>query len=1270
MKKHNLLLLGLLLLTSLFLKAENNRYCKVVQSDYNKISLVLQAGDISATNIKIPNAIYTQIEIDGFYPSSNVGDPNLPVLSQLIEIPICKGVSFKVINSESMVYPASQLGIEHQLYPTQPSYSKSEEGPFPFVKNDNTYTTNEFYGTDVIRIENVGIARNKKLANIYFSPIKYNPVSNEIKITKSIEIEITFEDSDVEATRRMKKLHYSPMFSVKTNIANNIEKDLYTTGPLKYLIVSHASFRGQLDDFVQWKKRKGFLVDIVYTDDANVGSTSSSIQSYIKTQYTNATPENPAPTYVLLVGDVQQIPPFDSRITSSSLNDHITDLYYFTWTDGDIIPDCYYGRFSAQTVGQLTPQIEKTLMYEQYLMEDPSYLDKALVVAGVDGGSQGDFGYTHADPVIHYLEENYVNTNYGYTSVTSYYNPASGTSAAETGVYNALSNGVGYANYTAHCNYNCWGEPYFDLSDVNRMQNTQKFGLMIGNCCLSNKFDVSECLGEALLRKNNYRGAVGYIGGSNSTYWNQDYWWAVGVRSINTSTCPTPTYNAANLGAYDHLFHTHNEAYTDWYTSNGAIIMAGNMAVQTSTTSENYKKYYWEIYHLMGDPSVMSYLTQADSMTINVNTTLFNDAENLIVQVAPYSYVALKDNNNNLIASTFANANGDATLNFSPLNTVGVFELVASAQNYKTAFVDINVIAPEGPFVYVQNIEPQNDRQPIIGDDVRLDIDIANVGVENAENVWVEISSTNTKKLLVYDTMINVGNLSVEQSYTISPTIHILSSTTNGEQLSLNIKIHYSTDETTNYTYRFSAMGYSISRTRMELENSNIERVSFAPGDTITLTVKYKNDGNIAFRNLRNNIYSTNSLIDFTNNRTNIALLPIDNEIELGYTIRLNESLIQNVVVPVYITLSNNVYTYTDTISISLDATTENFETGDFTKFSWNNTSNNPWEITSSQKYKGSYSMRSKTNLNDNSTSQISITWTSTIDDSISYYRKTSSEANYDKFYFYIDDTEMENMSGVTAWERAAFYIPAGTHTFTFAYTKDYSVSKESDCAWIDNIHLPLNTTAAYTYITDTVCQGTTFVNGNINVNTANLEPGNHYYIDSTSTENIRFIMLTVSGTPNVSISGNTDIAQGESTKLTASGADKYMWNNGETLPEMQVMPSATTIYTVVGYAKGCDNDTASIKVIVDGIGLMDMEEISNIALYPNPTNKYVSINSDIDIKKITVFNTMGQMVDMIDTQCSKSYKWNVEKYINGTYLLLIEFTDGRTKRMQLMVVE
>ena len=40
-----------------------------------------------------------------------------------------------------------------------------------------------------------------------------------------------------------------------------------------------------------------------YTNDPNVGSTTTSIHAFIKDMYDNATASDPAPTYLLIVGD-------------------------------------------------------------------------------------------------------------------------------------------------------------------------------------------------------------------------------------------------------------------------------------------------------------------------------------------------------------------------------------------------------------------------------------------------------------------------------------------------------------------------------------------------------------------------------------------------------------------------------------------------------------------------------------------------------------------------------------------------------------------------------------------------------------------------------------------------------------------------------------------------------------------------------------------------------------------------------------------------------
>ena len=94
--------------------------------------------------------------------------------------------------------------------------------------------------------------------------------------------------------------------------------------------------------------------------------------------------------------------------------------------------------------------------------------------------------------------------NYLYGSGSPITSDMSGASAANIA---DVSAGVRFANYTAHCGSSGWSDPSFENSDVNGLQNNDRFGFMIGNCCQSNKFDDNVCFGEKILRSNN-KGAV------------------------------------------------------------------------------------------------------------------------------------------------------------------------------------------------------------------------------------------------------------------------------------------------------------------------------------------------------------------------------------------------------------------------------------------------------------------------------------------------------------------------------------------------------------------------------------------------------------------------------------------------------------------------------------------------------------------------------------------------------------------------------------------
>jgi PKD repeat protein len=655
-------------------------------------------SEMIAEQKQTPAGSFTEIHLPDFTFRYNDGNPSIPVYSRLIEIPGLAEVVIQVKSYTTQTIQLSDYGIYDKIIPAQPTYSKSTDPEdIIFVYNETAYQVNDFSQGELISVEYQGMARGVGVAQLLIDPVRYNPATNQLLIFNNIVFEITFQPGSYSQYLEEKDRVYSPLFNSLYNKLPNFifppEKDLITQYPIKYVIVSPPMFRDSLEKFVQWKTQKGFRVIEAYTDNPAVGTTSASIKTYLQGLYNSATPEDPPPTFVLIVGDVAQIPAF-----AGTAGSHPSDMYYVEYTGGgDYIPEAYIGRFSATTISQLMPQINKTLLYEKFTMPVSTYMDTVVMIAGVDG----TFAITHGNGQINYGTNNYFNSSNGIFSHTYLY-PTSNESWVDADMRQKVGKGAGLANYTAHCNETGWGDPTFSNSHIPQMANLNKYGLMIGNCCLSNKFDYSECFGEAMLRVPN-KGAVGYLGGSNNTYWNEDFWWGVGYTATVTAN---PTYSATGLGAYDRVFHDHGELYADWFVTNSQINYGGNLAVQASTTS--LKKYYWEIYHVMGDPSVMTYLWNPDPLFMNYSAPLIVGDQSLLVNCEPFTLVALSVNNQ-LLDAQFSGAGNSVTLQFSSITSTGTALIVGTKQNRAPQIHEIDIeeinMPVDAQIMQIQNIQ-------------------------------------------------------------------------------------------------------------------------------------------------------------------------------------------------------------------------------------------------------------------------------------------------------------------------------------------------------------------------------------------------------------------------------------------------------------------------------------------------------------------------------------------------------------------------------------
>ena len=1073
MKKYILLFFSLLVISPLFTRdiklTESSNQFKIVSNSTSEFTFVNYLSNISFKRIKKDNQRFVKILVDGYGENANSGEAELPALEELIDVPIDSDILIEIINKEEKLVSLSDYNLSAPIFPSQPSILKSQNiEDVPFYHNTDYYSFDGFYKNDIVKTEFLGVMRGRRLARLSINPFSYNPVTNEINVVTKLEVKISFQNYDQVKDNHNKQKYFSPefekLFKTCINYKSDSYKDVITTYPVKYVIISDPMFQTAIQPLVEWKTRKGFEVIEGYTNDPMVGNTTSSIHAFIKSMYDNATLTNPPPTYLLIVGDDAQVPSF-SGLTGS----HLSDMYYCEFDgNGDFYPEMYYGRFSATTAGEVEAQVSKTLSHEQYTFSDPSFLDDIVLVAGVDASMAPTYG----NGQINYGTDNYFNLNAGLNVHTYLY--GSGTPitsdqpAASAAIISDISNGSSFANYTAHCGSSGWGDPSFVVSDINGLQNYDKFGVLIGNCCQSNKFDVPECFGEAILRASN-KGAVGYIGGSNNTYWDEDYWWAVGNTSNFTSN---PTYAGTGLAVYDCLMHENGEQEEDWFITTGQMIHSGNLAVTQAGGSEHY---YWEIYHVMGDPSLMPYIGVPTSLNVSHSSVIPVGTSTVDVNAEEHSYVAISMNGI-LLDAQIVGSSGLVSLNFNAINNVGIADIVVTKQFRQPYQGTIQVISPTGPYVIYSssdiNDNTGNNNQQVDYDEfISLNVDIENVGSIDASMVNVSIS-TNDPFISLINSSDIVNVVPSQQVISINNpfTFQVANNVPDQHSVVFDLDI---TDNLGNAWNSY--INLSINAPKLEHISYYIDDAILGngngrldAGESADLVVEVTNIGHSNIGAVISSISCLSPYITINNTSSSLSSINVNTSQYVIFNITTNSNTPVGTYVEFQFDLNNGSYFYNNILSEIIGIIDEDYETGDLTQYAWDNDVDYPWYIDNVNVYEGVSSCKSGDNLPDNAVSNLKLNIDVIAPGDISFFKFVSSEQDYDFLQFYIDGNKQGEWSGIdNSWSYVSFPVSVGYHELEWEYDKDGGWEDGEDCAWIDYIVFPPINIGQSTYIID-----------------------------------------------------------------------------------------------------------------------------------------------------------------------------------------------------------
>ena len=851
------------------LRSTNKAEC--VKSDMKSLKATFSFSGLEAFETKTDRGVFSTVSLPNTVVGGNVGDPQIPVVNKLIAVPVGATPNIRVTNYSTTDYKLEEYGI-HRLSPRQPDIEKDEKPAF--VYNEAAYQKRGLSSEPIVRASVNGTMRGVRVGQFSIEPVSYDPVNNTLRVFNDIEVEVSFDGADAKATEDLLVKTYSPYFDVlyKQLFNGRAVRDVFEDhpdlwrSPVRMLVIANRMFEECIQDWVAWKTTKGIYVDVNYTDV--IGTSASAIKSFIQTKYAQN-----APTFLVIMGDQDQVVP---SIASASQTSCVSDLDYSS-VDGDEFVDMFHSRISAETTAEMTAILNKALEYEQYTMPDPSYLNNVLLIAGADSG----WGITVGRPTIWYATNYYYNTAHGFSNVYEY------TTDNYTNCYAPLSSGVGFANYTAHGSKTSWADPAFTVSDVANLTNEHKYFYAIGNCCQSGDWGYSTtCYGEALVRAEN-KGAFAYIGSCPNTVWLNDYYFGVGPTSRADGTMPS--YEETGTGIYDAIW------MDDVYNTVNSVLYVGNLAGNAANALgyEMHKPtlYYWQAYHVIGDGTIMPYRVQPTANQVSHMPILPIGMSTYEVSAVPGSYVAISKDGV-LYGTALVDETGTVQVPITPITSGGDVTICVTAPNRIPYIATVPAAALEGAYISMDSFTPTSTH---VGDVTNLSITFKNVG-SDASTGTTNITLTSEDPNVTVDSNHNTGSfgaLAAEATTTVS-----------GFQFSINPGVADGTNVTLHYTAVNGGDTYEgnivVKANEAKLEYAGMTwDGGFTPGETLTLTVTFKNAGHYQATNAVAKITSDNDYLTITNSTVNVGTMAIGQEVSCQFTVTISNDCPETAQIPV-----------------------------------------------------------------------------------------------------------------------------------------------------------------------------------------------------------------------------------------------------------------------------------------------------------------------------------------------------------------------------------
>lgn len=1015
---------------------------RLIHSDQDQTVVQFSIDGFFTQYVQTPKGKAAIVSVPKMVSLAEKGAPDVPKYAVSAIIGDDANMEVRILASRFIDFP------NFEIAPSKGDFSrKIDPATVPYTYGA-MYQQDAFYPVTNVELQEPYILRSFRGQAFTLTPFVYNPVTKTLRVYYDITVQMfrngsgganqytmnrpLTEDSEFEHV-------YASQF---INFKQVRQRYPVLQEQGKLLIISHGPFMEAMQPFVAWKKTIGRPTEMVNV--STIGSTPEAIKTYVQNYYnTNGL------THLLLVGDHQHVPSFNNSTAGG-----FSDNYFGYLTGNDSYNELFVGRFSAETPAHVQTMVSRIITYERDLDQNATWLSTGIGVARNEGAGNGHNGgeadYVHMD----YIRDTLL--NFTYQTVHREYDGGvpglTNTTAAQ--ISNRINTGSSIINYCNHGSQTGWSVAGYSTSHVEALNNTDRWPIVWAVACDNGRFTNGTCFAETWLRASKNGQPTGAIGTMMS--WISQPW-------------------QPPMTGQDEMVTILAEGYQNNIkrTFGGTSINGSMKMIDLHGSSGRSTHDTWILF---GDPTLTLRTATPAQMNVQHMPAIFLGMSELTVMAdAEGATVALTVNGE--IIGTGVISGGQATVTFPALNNVGTMKVAVFGFNKVTYLQDIDIIPAAGPFVaYMSNmVNGVAGGQVHYGQEVQLGIQLKNLGVEPANNI-VATLTTNSPHVTINDGVQEFGTLLPNQALTIADAFNfsVGNSVPNNTPIQFTVTMT-SPDGTWSSTFNLNALAPAFtvgSFSITELQGNGNGRLD--PGETALIRINYTNSGLSAAGQTTGTVSFNSPFVIVNSGTHSVESVGVGQTAMSEFNITVTGGAPVGQAVGFDFNVTSGAYTASKSFTTKVGLILEDFETGNFNAYPWTFAGNLPWTVTLVNPYEGSFSAKSG-GITHSQSSQMILQYNVSASDSISFYRKVSSESGYDFLRFYIDNVKVGEWAGTIPWGRVSYPVQAGNRTFKWEYMKDYIVSSGEDCAWIDYITFPPTpVTSSWAGLDATICAGET----------------------------------------------------------------------------------------------------------------------------------------------------------------------------------------------------